>query len=424
MQTIADQIYEEHARQAAFLWLLRDRAVVDPAYGLASLADLDDRLEAHLDGLRLGGDGGFAACRDLLADPEGGEVFGAAVVAIDRWDLRGLASVLDVGGEAPDLARGLASALGWTSFAKVEQLLPGLLSSEVPPALHWLGIVACAAHRRDPGTALGYAVLSKDQAVRIRALRAVGELGRMDLLSEVREALTAEDEPTRFWAAWSAALCGEETPERVLWEIAGRDGPFATRAAATAMRRLPPRAGVEWVRALAGRPGRAAFHAAAALGDPALVPWLIEATSTPLTARLAGFAVTMITGVDLGLEKLASKAPVGAGSGAAPEGDAAGPTDDPEDEDVSEDPDDGLPWPDRERVERWWQGRAGDFQRGVRHLLGKPIAPDWLEVVLRRGSQPARAAAAAELCVRRARRGLFEVRAPAPQQRSLLTGRG
>jgi uncharacterized protein (TIGR02270 family) len=411
--TIEAEICEEHARQAAFLWLLRDHAVRDTAYDLDELCALDDRLDAHLDGLRLAGDGGWAACRDLLAEAEGGEVFGAAVLAIDRWDLRGLAAVLDVGGGAPDLARGLASAFGFTPFERVQRLLPGLLAPRNPPALKWLGILASAVHRRDPGPALGYALLDGEPRLRQRALRAAGELGRTDLLPEIVNALGDEDEPCRFWASWSTALLGSAAAALPLWDFARGAGPFAERAASMALRRMDPESGYRWLYTLASaaeRP-RVPFVAAAALGDPTIVPWLIEQMADPALARLAGGALTMITGVDLAAEKLSAKAPAGF---------EAGPSDDPADENVAMDPDESLPWPDAARVATWWKQRAGALSPGKRYLLGQELSPGWLEEVLRAGNQQARAAAALELCVLQPGKALFEVRAPGHWQRGGL----
>ena len=412
--TIEEEICEEHAQQAAFLWLLRDNAARDTAYDLAELAELDDRVEAHLDGLRLAGEAGWSACVDLLADPEGGEVFGAAVLAVDRWDLRGVARVLDTFGEAPDLARGFVAALGWTPFEQVRRLLPGLLTGRCPPSLHWLGISACVAHRQDPGAPLGNALLSSNVRLKARALRAAGELGRANLLAEVRKELRSDDEECRFWAAWSAALFGEAASAQALWAFASGSSRFAERAACMAMCRMDPGIAYTWLYSLVGvaRDARVPLSAAAALGDPAIIPWLIEALKVPETARLAGGALTRITGVDLSVEGMRGK---------APEGFEAGPSEDPDDENITMDPDESLPWPEAAAVAAWWQRHMGEYKRGTRYLLGRPMTLPWLEEVLRAGSQPARAAAALELSLRQPRRPVFEVRAPGFAQRRALS---
>jgi len=74
-------------------------------------------------------------------------------------------------------------------------------------------------------------------------------------------------------------------------------------------------------------------------------------------------------------------------------------------------------------VEKWWRAHAVELKRGTRHLLGKPMTLEWLEHVLKAGSQPARAAAALELSLRQPRRPVFEVRAPGFLQRRALTAR-
>ncbi|WP_437571831.1 TIGR02270 family protein [Sorangium sp. So ce542] len=411
--TLQASLCEEHADQAAFLWLLRDRAARSAAYDLEDLAELDDRLEAHLDGLRLSGDAGWEACRALLRQAEGGEVFGAAIVAVHRWDLRGLARVLDVGGGAPDVSRGIASALGWTPLERVRRLLPGLLSGRCPPALQWLGIAACAAHGEDPGAPLGYALLARDPRLRARALRAAGQLGRVDLLPEVRASLRADDEACRFWAAWSAALLGEGASAQVLWELANGGGPFAAGSASMAMRRMAPAVASTWLRALerSARDPRVPVSAAWALGDPAAVPWLLEVAQDPALARLSGQAISLITGLDLAAEQLARRAPSGA---------RAGPTDDPSDHDVAMDPDGDLPFPDVAGVSAWWRRRAAEYRPGTRYLLGRAMTREGLEQALREGHQIARGAAAVELSLRERGRAVFEVRGPGFAQQEAL----
>jgi uncharacterized protein (TIGR02270 family) len=408
--TIDTEIFEQYASEAAFLWSLRDAAVGAARHDLGSLCGLDERIEAHLDGLRLAGEDGWRLCVEVLEDaaPEG--VFVAMVLAIERPGWRDVARILDVGGGEPRLARGIVAALGWAPFERVRSVLLGLLFPRCSSALHVLGVAACAAHRQDPGAALADAVLSSDPRLRARALRAAGELGRADLRREVRAELGSEDEGCRFAAAWSAAIFGTEEALPTLQRLAGDGGPYAERAAATAARRMDPSAATGWLRALSGSPGgvRAALAGAAALGDPALVPWLCASMADREIARAAVFAFATITGADLAREKLRAAPPEGFDDG--PDGDA----------EIVRDPDHDLPWPDVEAIERWWTQRRGDLRPGTRYLLGKPITEAWLGKVLVDGRQPARAAAAVELQMRRGR-ALFEVRAPGERQRRALS---
>jgi uncharacterized protein (TIGR02270 family) len=411
--SIDKDIAEEHARQASFLWTLRDRAVARAGYDLARLAELDQRLDAHLDGLRVAGDVAIPVCEELLAELEGGEMFTATFVALDRWDLEGLARLLDLGGDSPELAGAFSSALGFLPFERVQGLMPGLLSSELPPALLRLGIVAWAAHRRDPGEALATALTLGDPRLRARACRAAGELGRTDLVPAVQAAMRSDDEAAAFWAAWSAALLGVGKAAHALWDVATAGGRFAARAADLAVRRAAPGQALAWIEALGSVDTgvRTALLAAAALGDPALVPWLFERMRVSATARPAAHAFSMITGIDLVESKLDATPPPDL---------EVGPSDDPEDEDVAMDPDEDLPFPDVDGLAALWQKSRSALTPGARHLLGKPMSPASLAEVMRTGRQPARAGAALELSLRQPGHALFEVRAPANVQQAAL----
>jgi uncharacterized protein (TIGR02270 family) len=414
LATIQAEILQQHALGAGSLWLLRDLAVGDPAYDLDGVAALDERIEAHLDALRLAEEAGFAVSMEGLADAEAGEVFAAVVLAVERRDLSALAHTMDLCEGDAALARGLVSGLGWAAYEHLAAILPGFLDGRCPPSLRRMGIAACAAHRQDPGAALGYAATDRDPHLRARALRAAGELGRTDLLPELRAALGDDDGGCRFWGAWSAALLGDGVAGEALVTAAAQGGPASVRAADLAARRAGPGA-VRWIRALgqASEGGRPALVAAGALGDPALVPWILERMADPASARLAGATLRMITGVDLTAAKLHRRRP--------PEGFQAGPSDDAADEDVDMDPDGALPWPDPDAVSAWWSHAGRELRAGTRYLLGRPMdAPAALERVLAEGHQPARAAAAIVVSARRPRRPLFEVRAPAARQRAQL----
>jgi uncharacterized protein (TIGR02270 family) len=168
-----------------------------------------------------------------------------------------------------------------------------------------------------------------------------------------------------------------------------------------------------WLEKFRKLPGKArlAISGFGALGDPAAILWLIGQMHLPELARPAGEAFSMITGVDLAYEDL---------EGEQPEGFEAGPTENPEDEDVAMDSDEDLPWPEPELLQKWWNNNKGSFKTGARYLLGKPISQETLQDALNNGFQRQRIAAAFELAMRNSGSTLFECRAPGLRQKKLL----
>jgi uncharacterized protein (TIGR02270 family) len=106
-------VLEQHAEEAAFLWLLRDSAVHEPHYSLYDLAHLDNRVEAHIDGLRIAGDEGWNILKQTLMWEDAGEVFAAAVLAFETGVEERIQAVLEAGSDDYELSRSLVSALGW-----------------------------------------------------------------------------------------------------------------------------------------------------------------------------------------------------------------------------------------------------------------------------------------------------------------------
>jgi uncharacterized protein (TIGR02270 family) len=411
--SIIESVVSRHAEEAAFLWLLRDRAVGQPHSLLAQVAALDDRLEAHLDGLRVAGDPGWGLCRAGLEEGDAGEVFAAALLAFESGKDDRVQEVLKFGTKSPKVSRGLVSALGWIPYEEAEKHIQRLHGTD-SPILRRIGIAASVIHRRSPGRALDQALSHADPFLKSRALRAIGELGVLDWLPTARKNLTYEDERCRFEAAWSVALRGgDANAVATLKTFAESSSPFRHRALQLALRRMELAVANAWRVKLARDPGqlRSAVIAAGVIGDPSAVAWLIEQMKVPLQARVAAEAFTMITGVDI------TQAPF---AGEKPEGFEAGPTDNPEDENVQMDPDENLPWPNPGAVGQWWKDHQGEFSRGSRYLLGKAINVESLQEILRTGRQRQRAAAAIELAIKQRSQSLFEVRAPGLRQKKLL----
>jgi uncharacterized protein (TIGR02270 family) len=406
-----DQVLAQHAEDAAFLWLTRDNAVRAPHYLLKDLVKLDDRVAAHIDGLRVAGDAGWELALAQLKHPEAGEYFAAMVLALESGRKERIAALLERASEDGPM-RGVVSALGWVDWEVAKPAVGGLIAAE-DPRRRCIAIAACAVTRTDPGLHLSAALAQADPDSCARACRAVGELGRKDLLGEMAALLAAEDDNLRFSAAWSASLLGDPRGFAPLWKFIGTAGWQRTAdALAVLLRALPATQAQDWLRTL-GRDAarrRAAIAGIGVYGDPTYVPWLIQQMADLKLTRLAGEAFSMITGADLAYIDLERR---------PPEGVETGPDDDPADPDVGMDPDNWLPWPDPERVAKWWSAQKGGYAPGTRYLLGKPITPEWLADVLRNGRQRQRAAAALELAIRGSGM-LFETRARGDKQQRLL----
>ena len=77
---VLPHILRQHAEQAAFLWTVYDRAMLfpdeNPEMDEPRITRLLERLEAHLDGLRIAGDAGVRLAEERYAEyPEAGELF-------------------------------------------------------------------------------------------------------------------------------------------------------------------------------------------------------------------------------------------------------------------------------------------------------------------------------------------------------------
>ena len=408
---IIEQIVSQHAEESAFLWLLRDQAVRAPHYTLEDIAALEQRIQAHLDGLRVAGTAAWSLCEEGLQQAEAGEVFAAACLALEASEEAWLSRVLETVVAAPESIRGLVSALGWVPKQRLQGLVVHWLESQ-ESLYRLLGISACAIQRVDCGAYLQHALDDPEPGIRARALRSVGEIGRLDLLPTLGEHLEDEDGASRFWAAWSSTLLGSGDGIQVLQRQVEEAGDRKGAALAIVLRAMEREAAMRGVGSLSGDAAfqRLVVQAAGIIGDPVTVPWLIHQMETPALARVAGESFSLITGVDIAYQDL---------EGDWPDGFEAGPTERAEDEDVAMDPDEDLPWPDPAATAAWWSEHHDRYPAGQRLLCGRPVSPGVCVEVLQQGYQRQRRAAALELALSSPDRALFNTSAPAwKQQRS------
>lgn len=177
---------EQHSEDAAFLWVLRDRACNAADHTVEDLFLIDQRIEAHIDGLReaatLGTDIAIQNCTEY---PEAGETFTLAVLALEdpsEGALQGLATTVEAN---PGAIKGIVSAAGWATNADLDLALP-MFTSHPNQLIRMAAVAAYSTRRVDPGDAIT-AYFHDDGPVRARALRLAGELGSMDLLLTVQQ---------------------------------------------------------------------------------------------------------------------------------------------------------------------------------------------------------------------------------------------
>jgi uncharacterized protein (TIGR02270 family) len=408
------EVVTQHAEDAAFLWVLRDRAIRAPHYYLKDLVRLDERVEANVDGVRVAGSSGWDLAAKAMAQELPGEIFAAAVLAFESKTAARIDAVLKASMVDPTLARPVISALGWMRLEDAKPSLESLIGAE-KAELRTIAIGGYAAHRVDPGEPLRRAVSDFNPAVQSCAFKAAGELGRTDLAYTIVRSISAKEESCRFYAAWSAARLGLRDRDVLdtLRAIAESGTSYSEPAMQMALRCMRFDEARAWLSAMLKHPKslRLGVIGSGAIGDPGLVGELIGYMQLEQVSRIAGEAFATITGIDLKYSDLDRP---------KPESFEAGPNDDPADPNVAMDADEDLRWPSPALVRKWWDKHEHEYQPGVRYLRRAPIETVGLTDALLRGYQRQRAAAALELGLLHPSQPMFEVRAPGRRQAKLL----
>ncbi|KPJ92434.1 MAG: hypothetical protein AMJ53_09395 [Gammaproteobacteria bacterium SG8_11] len=395
---------EQAVDDASYLWLLREQAVTSPNYNRFEVTELDERLEGYLDFIKLANEFGWQACEENLSWKDAGEIFVGCVTAFGTNNPKIIDSVIDVGCQSLELSQGIVSALAWENGDKTEAIIHRLLNS-MEPIQKRIAIGASGVLRKDIGQSLNENLTFESTDVRSRALKAVGELGRKDLLEACIGHIDNDDEDCRFWSAWSAALLGSlDAALPALQSVSLSDSKYSEKACDLTGRIMNVELAQDWLQELGNSQSklRQAVIFAGAVGMPVLVSWLINIMTIPELARKAAESFVNITGADLIDFDLAGDEPAGF---------EVGPSENPEDEFVEMDADEDLPWPDVDKIAQWWANYKDHYAAHERYLCGQPINVESLNRIIDIGKQTHRHAAALELTLISPGKPLIEVRA-------------
>lgn len=412
---VIHEMISMHAQEVAFLWTQRGNLLTRANTYLDDIISYDERIDAHLDGLRIAGAKAWRICETQLIESLPGEMFAAMTLALEAKDIVKIKKLSALASAVPTMQPGFTSAFGWTTPRVLSGMVVQWLGS--PVTLHRRTAIACCAlHRVDAGPLLEAASNDVDTSLRARALRAAGELGRLDLLPICRQHLEDQDPDCAFWASWSSVLLGDRDLALTCLARHCRSPDLSSsRASQLVLKVLTSASAHQLLRTYAGeeKMRRPLLRGVGIVGDPFYVPWLINQMDELHSARLAGESFSQITGADLvhlGLNRQGRVHPT------------ASPNDDPDDDRVDMDPDEYLPWPDKAKVQSWWRSNKERFFEGMRYFVGYPVSEQHCMKVLGRGCQRQRVAAALYLSLLHPGKPLYRVSAPGWRQKRLLDG--
>jgi uncharacterized protein (TIGR02270 family) len=371
-------ILEEHFEELGMLWELRQDALRDPAYLLEDVVELEERIEAHTDGLILGGAQSLPVLEKGLAGDERSAVFSAAYVLLRLNDklladrvmaalekaeaekLDGIQEALCHGpiqriasklkeihasGPAP-IAAAAAEVLAFHALLSPgDRRLAGFLTDTDPTvrrsAWRTVGMVDALANSSvSPGMERPYKVAMRDddETVRREALLAATWTRQKWLLEHVRR--TAQTPTAENWdALWLLAVLGQPQDLRRVLTI-GRTTELGSRR----------------------------FEVYASFGHPGVIDDLLMnmESKAPNDSVSAGVAFRKITGIDVDSDERV----------------ALPPEDGREPDDFDKEFLDEALLPNAQLARKEWQKVANDFAQGTRWRRGSnvthQIAPDVL----------------------------------------------
>lgn len=415
-RAVIPAIARRHADDAAGLHRRRTTLTHSARASLGHLEECDEHLAAHLDGLVALDEGAWTSADLDIAEESPATLFLRFVRAIERGQHDRVETLVAACAGVPGMPAGIVSAFGWSNKKHLQGIIAKLLASGDPSA-RAVGVAACSVHRVDPGLLRAGRLVDVSPAPRARALRAAGDIGCREAADACRSAIRDDDPECRFRAAMSCVLLGDADPGLdMLSELALVEGPYRQKSFALVLQALPGGAAHELLRQVARDPAqiRRVITGSGMVGDPSYVPWLISHMVNKATARIAGAAFSLLTGIDLtatGLDSSGGEGEPAPSAEAEPPGMATG---------SDADSDEVLPWPDADRVDRWWAENGGRYHRSTRYFMGAPVTREHCIEVLKNGYQRQRILAAYYLCLLEPGTPLFNTSAPAWRQQRLL----
>jgi uncharacterized protein (TIGR02270 family) len=314
--THTSDLLQLHYKQLQFLWGQRESALRSSRYTMREFSALEQRIEAHIEGLLAAGIDLIALVEEGLTSDDPTTTFAAAYSLLRLENETATLAVIQAFSAAQGKQMyGLRQAL---SLARLEQILPAVpflfFSSAALTVAAAADVLACHGALPPPGLTIEQLLQDEDSEVRQTAWRVVANSG-LSVGPELYAAAVRDEEPAvrragMLAAAWNA-VPGVLLLARQLAEAPKPDNLHALELLAILggpedVQRMTSIARVKEL-------GPDRFKVLGCFGHPALVDLLLAelANPDPETAAAAGAAFTKITGQDIDSKDRAKVAPEG-----------------------------------------------------------------------------------------------------------------
>jgi uncharacterized protein (TIGR02270 family) len=415
-------VVEEHFNESEFLFEQWDAALHSPKYNLTELeTTIERRLEAHLDGLLIGG-------REVglrVLDPElenADEPVRAAVAAlallstqIERTIGRVIETALQTDGP---LQTALARALALAGEGPLDRMLLDRFRASRKDSERALLLEILTGRGVDAGDLLYRCFESEEQRLVGAALDSAGRFGRREIVT-VAERYLGSDQPCLRLSAMKASLTfGSEQA----WQLCRQLAQESTVADLYILQmiamfgqpkdqqvvyaQLEKPAGVERILWILG------FCGTVQAGDACLS--CLESKDERV-AKAAGEAIAWMGGFDLNEPRYQMAAD-------EPGEDETLPPVEEDDlgADLKLEGVDDLPVPNPKAIAEWWKENRDRTSRDYRHILGRPFSPEAIVHALEAGPLWRRHGVALELAIRTGGKQHFSTEAFSSRQRRQL----
>jgi uncharacterized protein (TIGR02270 family) len=300
-------VIQEHFEELDFLWEQRERVIFARDWNLRELAALEERADAHLDGLRIGDEHAVNIARPGLVSDESGAATAAAftLLRMDNAALAGeVARAFEESGR--DAQAGIRIALRHSDVGRVTHAVERLAASG-DALTRAAATDVLAFHRLPRPRGLEDLLRHSDRAIRRLAYAALGRFGGPMEKDDLETAVNDDDGPLRGIALDAAARLGFRDLSAIC-----RDAALGTtNATPDALAFLGVIGDPESIDILTARVQDVAMAAAAlaglgCMGKVSAIPLIIEAMAEPTRTKAAGAAFVRITGAT----EISSKRPL------------------------------------------------------------------------------------------------------------------